>query len=255
MSNDTKDLAKSWTYQVIIDPSFENGDFGHAILQITSPSGERLAAGFYPSKSPDSTNLPDFTGVHHAVESPGHVRYENEEVAYPEYSFTSKLRKIDEDTAHKMIDYISEHIDKPGRYEVWHHNCVDFVEGAMVIAGDRLAIQVATTPFILKFQIQAQEAAEEILGKTKEIITDQFKGPDGVLNSDWIVVAHKYINGKEAIHETKAEPEVIAMALNKLTENYAKNIDGYGLHELVLKLKAHDAAIHETGAAIGGRGY
>lgn len=255
MSDDDRDIAKSWTYQVIIDPSFENGDFGHAILQITSPSGERLAAGFYPSKSPDSINLPDFTGVHHAVESPGHVRYENEEVAYPEYSFASKPRKIDEDTAHKMISYISDHIDNPGRYEVWNHNCVDFVERAMVIAGDRLSIQDAKTPFMLKFQIQAQEAAEEVLGKTKKMLTDQFKDLDGVLNPDWVVIVQKYINDKEAINETNAQLQVIEVGVNRLTENYAKNIDEFGLHELALKLQGHENSVKEAGAAIGGRGY
>ena len=255
MSNNDTSNTKSWTYQVIIDPSFQNGDFGHAILQVTSPSGEKLAAGFYPSLSPDSINLPDFTGIHHAVESPGHVRYENEEVSYPEYSFASKPRRINEDTAHKMMDYISERVDNPGRYEVWHHNCVDFVERAMVIAGDRLAIQDAKTPFMLKFQIQAQEAVEDILDKTKKTIIDQIEGSERLFNSDWTVVAQKYIKDKEAIHQISKEPEVIAVGVNRLTENYAKNIDEFGLHELALKLKEHESSVREAGAAIGGRGY
>lgn len=255
MSNENVNNSKSWSYQVIIDPSFQNGDFGHAILQISSPSGEKLAAGFYPSRSADSTNLPDFTGIHHAVEAPGHVRYENEETTYPEYSFVSKPRIINEDTAHKLIDYVSERVDNPGRYEVWNHNCVDFVERGMVIAGDRLSIQDAKTPFMLMYQIKAQEAAEEIFDKTKKSISDLFKDSNGTLNPNWFVVALRYIQDKEIIHQARADPGATAAGIGRLTEIYAKNIDEFGLENLASKIKNHELSIRNAGEAIEGRGY
>jgi len=231
MGEETKNNNEAgWTYQVIIDPSFTNGNFGHAIIQIESPAGEKLAAGFYPKRSPDSTNLPDFTGTHHAVESPGHVRYENVEVTYSEYTFKSRPRSISEDTAQKMIGYITERVDNPGRYELWNHNCVEFVEGAMEIAGDGGMVENALVPIMLKQKIEIQEATEDILKKTKKEVCND--NPE-----DWGVVTNLYTAMKKTICEVGAESAETAAGVGKLTESFAKEIDVHGLHELAKKIQ------------------
>lgn len=235
MSDVAKDSPAEWTYQVFIDPSFHNGDFGHAILQIESPAGNKLAAGYYPGYSSDSINSPDFTGIHHVVEGPGHVAYENEEAKYAEYSAT-KPKIISEETAQKMKDCIADRVENPGRYDLLVHNCVEFVEGGMVLAGDRMSLQQALVPFMLKTQIDAQVAVEDILDKTKGVVKEAVS----VLNQeDWDVVTQKYLEMKALITGTDAKPAATAAGVDKLTENFASHIDkDDGLHQLAEKIKA-----------------
>lgn len=235
MNEVVKEAPSEWAYQVFINPNFVNGDFGHVILQIESAIGNKVAAGFYPRYSADSVDFPDFTGIHHVVEGPGFVAYENDETKYAEYIAT-KPRKISEETAQKIKDYISDRVDNPGRYDLLIHNCVDFVEGAMVLAGDRLSLQHALTPFMLKAQLDGQSAVEEILEKTKGAIKN-------VVNEfnqdDWHVVAQKYMEMKAFITGSDAEPAATAAGVSKLTENFANHIDkDDGLHQLAEKIKA-----------------
>ena len=245
MSDVTKDSPAEWTYQVFINPNFVNGDFGHAILQIESPAGNKVAAGFYPGYSADSVNFPDFTGIHHVVEGPGHVAYENEEAKYAEYSAT-KPRKISEETAQKMKDYIAERVDNPGRYDLLVHNCVEFVEGGMVVAGDRMSLQQALVPAMLKTQLDMQVAIEDILEKTKGVVS---AAVSEVNQEDWDVVTQKYLEMKALITGTDAKPAAAAAGVDKLTENFAYHIDkDDGLHQLAEKIKAAQSLAEEASA-------
>lgn len=246
MNEEVKSNAAEWTYQVIINPNFVNGDFGHAILQIESPAGNKLAAGYYPSYSSDSVNFPDFTGIHHVVEGPGFVAYENDEAKYAEY-VASKPRKISEDTAQKMKDYIAERVEHPGRYDLLVHNCVEFVEGGMVVAGDRMSMQQALVPFMLKAQIDVQVAIEDALEKTKGVVKEAVSGE--VNQKDWDVVTQKYLEMKTLIIGTAAEPAATAAGVDKLTENFANHIDkDDGLHQLAEKIKAAQSQAEHASA-------
>lgn len=265
MSNLHQSNLSSWTYQVIVDPSFHNGDFGHAILLITSPSGEKVAAGYYPTNSPDSTKLPDFTGIHHVVEGPGYLRSEEKEITFPEYTFKSKSRVISEETASKLIDYVNNRNETPERYDVVDHNCVEFVEGAMEIAGNRLAIQKAYTPFLLKAQLETQEVVEDILGKVKSDVdkTTQYLG----LDKDLELIGKLYLAFKKEIYEASPETAYREAALNNLSENFAKQIGDTSIYEFarhindasVRELKSNieqkEQQVHEAGMALSGRGY
>lgn len=242
MSDVDKSSTAGWSYEVVIDPSFTNGNFGHAILQINSPTGYKVATGFYPRGGADSTNLPDFTGAHHAVESRGHVRDENEEVNYPEYSFHSRPRNISEETARKMIDYIAERVENPQRYELWDHNCVEFVEGAMKIAGDESLVSNSKVPALLKQKIEIQEASEDIIKNTKKEICIDNK-------EDWDIVTQLYNSMKKTICDADAEPNATAAGVDRLTKTFAKELDDLGLHKLAEKIKANELQTQQEDAA------
>ncbi len=135
-----------------------------------------------------------------------------------------------------MKDYIAERVDHPGRYDLLIYNCVEFVEGGMVFAGDGMSLQQALVPFMLKAQIDVQVADEDILEKTKGVAKEVVSEGN---QKDWDVVTQKFPEMKTLITGTAAESAVTAAGVDKLTENFANNIDkDDGLHQLAEKIKA-----------------
>ena len=134
-----------YSYQVYVDTS----GVGHVFLKITDPNGNSEAWGYYP-KTPN------------APSGPGDLK-RDDQLTDPNTGLANQTHRWDwtpgpveitSEQYQKIYDYARWVDEHPVEYGFFDNNCVEFVEDALRIIGDRPMWQDAVYPPQLKWQME-----------------------------------------------------------------------------------------------------